>query len=45
MGEYLSCGGCEFVGHKSEWESFKGYRRYECPECGLPRDNAYAVEK
>lgn len=39
----LKCGVCGFVGHASEWRTFRGHRRRECPDCGCPRDDAYRV--
>lgn len=39
----LKCDECGFVGHVSEWETFRGHRREECPECQSGRGAAYEV--
>lgn len=39
----LKCGHCGWVGHESEYEILRGHTRYECPDCGASKDDAYPV--
>lgn len=40
----LKCDVCGYVGHESSYKQVRGHIRYECPNCGTSKDNAYEVE-